>query len=97
MHDGAVPKWQELLVAVPHLRQLVGPLQFLEKAKEDSVKPKDGVEGDDELEEREEKDGPSYEFNNQEATVVEVVMDSMRICALALAVQFASTFLLGRC
>ena len=72
-------------------------LQFLEKAKEDSIKPKDGVEGDDELEEREQEDGPSYEFNNQEATVVEVVMDSMRICALALAVQFASTFLLGGC
>eukprot|EP00891_Asterochloris_glomerata_P006654 jgi/Astpho2/6654/fgenesh1_pg.00101_%23_43_t len=68
---------------------------FLEKAKEDSVKPKDGVEGGDEMEEREQEDGPSYEFNNQEATVVEVVMDSMRICALALAVQFASTFLLG--
>ena len=28
---------------------------------------------------------------------MEVVMDSMRICALALAVQFASTFLLGGC
>ncbi len=49
------------------------------------------------MEEREQEDGPSYEFNNQEATVVEVVMDSMRICALALAVQFASTFLLGGC
>ena len=81
--------------AAPQLQSWSVHLQFLEKAKEDSVKPKDGVEGDDEMEEREQEDGPSYQFNNQEATVVEVVMDSMRICALALAVQFASTFLLG--
>ena len=85
--------WQPWRTTTP---DKLARLQFLEKAKEDSVKPKDGVEGGDEMEEREQEDGPSYEFNNQEATVVEVVMDSMRICALALAVQFASTFLLGR-
>lgn len=36
-----------------------------------------------------------YEFNLTETTILEVVMDSMRTCGLALALQALSTLLLG--
>lgn len=37
-----------------------------------------------------------YHFSMTETTVLEVVMDSMRTCGLALALQALSTILLGR-
>lgn len=37
-----------------------------------------------------------YEFSLTETTILEVVMDSMRTCGLALALQALSTLLLGR-
>ena len=36
-----------------------------------------------------------YEFNLTETTILEVVMDSMRTCGLALALQALSTLMLG--
>ena len=39
---------------------------------------------------------PGYNFSMTETTILEVVMDSMRTCGLALALQALSTILLGR-
>lgn len=55
---------------------------------------------DDSADEHEEGKGAKkdsrYTFSMTETTILEVVMDSMRTCALALALQALSTVLLGR-
>lgn len=66
--------------------------------KQDSSERSQDSEGEDE-EEGEEGDQGSkdagYEFSHTETTILEVVMDSMRTCGLAYALQALSTLLLG--
>ena len=50
---------------------------------------------DEQKGEKSEKDS-CYTFSLTETTILEVVMDSMRTCGLALALQALSTVLLGR-
>ena len=62
---------------------------------------KQGSKGDkDSADEHEKGKGAKkdsrYTFSMTETTILEVVMDSMRTCALALALQALSTVLLGR-
>ncbi len=56
---------------------------------------------DEEAEDKEEKGeagskASGYEFSLTETTILEVVMDSMRTCGLAVALQALSTLLLGK-
>ena len=67
-----------------------------EQEEEGSDKQQSSGEAEDEGEKGE--TGPKdsrYEFSLTETTILEVVMDSMRTCGLALALQALSTLLLG--
>lgn len=56
-------------------------------------KQNNGEEGE---EGKEGSKDPGYNFSMTETTILEVVMDSMRTCGLALALQALSTIMLGR-
>ena len=67
-----------------------------EQEKEGSDKKQSSEEAEDEGEKGETGSKDScYEFSLTETTILEVVMDSMRTCGLALALQALSTLLLG--
>ena len=53
-------------------------------------------EHDEQEGEKNSRKDSGYTFNLTETTILEVVMDSMRTCGLALALQALSTVLLGR-
>lgn len=65
---------------------------------EDQQSENDKQRSPDEHEGEKGQKGPAdscYEFSLTESTILEVVMDSMRTCGLALALQALSTLLLG--
>jgi len=68
-----------------------------EQEEEGSDKQQSSEEAEDEGEKGETGSKDSrYEFSLTETTMLEVVMDSMRTCGLALALQALSTLLLGK-
>ena len=104
----AILKRQNWLALHDSTRALMLQLQDEDKSSDadsedqDNKKSKDDKQrSSDEQDEHEGEKGEKgprdscYEFSLTEATMLEVVMDSMRTCGLALALQALSTVLLG--
>ena len=64
--------------------------------EEDEQKHQQSSDEQDEHEGEKGSEDSCYEFSMTETTILEVVMDSMRTCGLALALQALSTVLLGK-